>query len=48
MVIKNIKDWCSQKGLSDQTIKEIDFIRNSEPARRVRSKLKKRFRVLSK
>lgn len=40
MVIKNIKDWCSQKGLSDQTIKEIDFIRNSEPARRVRSKLK--------
>ncbi|MFE4522467.1 TnsA endonuclease N-terminal domain-containing protein [Cytobacillus firmus] len=40
MTIKDIKVWCSQKGLSDQAIKEIEFIRNSEPSRRVRSRLK--------
>ncbi|MED4853035.1 DDE-type integrase/transposase/recombinase [Caldifermentibacillus hisashii] len=37
MKIKDIFSFCKQIGLSEQAIKEIEFIRNSEPSRRVRS-----------
>lgn len=37
MPIKNFSLWCEQKGLSDGAIKEIKFIRESEPSRRVKS-----------
>jgi putative transposase len=38
MPIKDINLWYKQKGLSDQTIKEIKFIHESEPSRRVKSR----------